>query len=83
MLLGASKTKLLAKIENSNSMEIYESILKMTDGIVIDRGYLAAEVELDIVPVAQKKMIAMVRKLIIHFDCVYLGQCCRQTYFNS
>ncbi|KAJ1564448.1 hypothetical protein HK096_007934 [Nowakowskiella sp. JEL0078] len=39
LLLGNSKSKLLAKIENEKSMENFESILKRADGIVIDRGY--------------------------------------------
>ncbi|KAJ3046742.1 hypothetical protein HK097_000584 [Rhizophlyctis rosea] len=56
-LLGNSKVKLLAKIENKRGMENYDSILNITDGIVIDRGYLGAEVDVELVTVAQKKMI--------------------------
>jgi pyruvate kinase len=46
MILGNSKVKLLAIIENEGGIENYESILGMSDGIVIDRGYLGVEVEL-------------------------------------
>jgi pyruvate kinase len=46
MILGNSKVKLLAIIENQGGIENYESILSMSDGIVIDRGYLGVEVEL-------------------------------------
>lgn len=46
MILGNSKVKLLSIIENQPGIENYESILKMSDGIVIDRGYLGVEVEL-------------------------------------
>ncbi|KAJ3109099.1 hypothetical protein HDU97_009217 [Phlyctochytrium planicorne] len=57
MLLGNSKIKLLAKIENKRGMDNYESILKLADGIVVDRGYLGAEVDVELVTMAQKKMI--------------------------
>ncbi|KAJ2999713.1 hypothetical protein HDV02_001956 [Globomyces sp. JEL0801] len=59
MLLGNSSIKILAKIENKKGMDNFESILKMADGIIIDRGYLGAEVELELVVIAQKKMINM------------------------
>ena len=38
-------------------MDNFDSILKIADGIIIDRGYLGAEIELEVVVVAQKKMI--------------------------
>lgn len=41
-------------------MDNFEPILKMADAIVIDRGYLGAEVDVEIVCIAQKKMIALV-----------------------
>ncbi|KAI9099745.1 pyruvate kinase [Phlyctochytrium arcticum] len=59
LLLGNHKVKLLAKIENKRGMDNFESILKMADGIVIDRGYLGAEVDVELVTIAQKKMISM------------------------
>lgn len=58
LLLGNSKIKLLAKIENRRGMDNFESILKLADGIVIDRGYLGAEVEIEEVTISQKRMIA-------------------------
>ncbi|KAJ3195436.1 hypothetical protein HK101_000208 [Irineochytrium annulatum] len=57
MLLGNSKIKLLAKIENQRGMDNFESILGLADGIVIDRGYLGAEVDVELVTMAQKRMI--------------------------
>ena len=57
LLLGSSKMKLLAKIENQQGMDNFEKILAVSDGIVIDRGYLGAEIDLELVTVAQKKMI--------------------------
>lgn len=40
-------------------MDNFESILKMTDGVVFDRGYLGSEVDVDVVVIGQKKMIAL------------------------
>ncbi|KAJ3223526.1 hypothetical protein HK099_001004 [Clydaea vesicula] len=58
LLLGDSKIRLIAKIENSRGVTNFSSILSMADLIVIDRGYLGAELDAEFVPVAQKKMIA-------------------------
>lgn len=55
--MGNSKIKILAKIENKRGMDNYDQILRIADGIIIDRGYLGAEVDLEVVVVAQKKMI--------------------------
>ncbi|KAL2919823.1 Pyruvate kinase [Polyrhizophydium stewartii] len=59
MLLGNSQIKMLAKIENQRALSNFESILRVADGIVIDRGYLGSEVDVDIIAIAQKKMVAM------------------------
>ncbi|KAI8809077.1 pyruvate kinase [Cladochytrium replicatum] len=59
MLIGNAKVKLLAKIENESGMENFESILRLADGVVIDRGYLGAEVDVESVTINQKKMIAL------------------------
>ncbi|KAJ3411820.1 hypothetical protein HDV05_001662 [Chytridiales sp. JEL 0842] len=59
MLLGNTKIKLLAKIENKAGLENFEDILRLADGVVIDRGYLGAEVEVEYVTMAQKRMILM------------------------
>ncbi|KAI9207115.1 pyruvate kinase [Polychytrium aggregatum] len=57
ILLGNSKVKLLAKIENERGMQSYKQILNFADGIVIDRGYLGCEVGIEIVTTSQKEMI--------------------------
>lgn len=49
---------MLAKIENKRGMDNFESILRMSDGIVLDRGYLGSEVDVDVVVIGQKRMIA-------------------------
>ncbi|KAH6572355.1 hypothetical protein BASA50_005595 [Batrachochytrium salamandrivorans] len=59
MILGNSNIKMLAKIENKRAMNNFESILMVADGIVIDRGYLGAEVDVDVISIAQKKMVAL------------------------
>lgn len=43
-------------------MNNYEFILKIADGIIIDRGYLGAEIDLEVVVVSQKKMINMANR---------------------
>ncbi|KAI8805299.1 pyruvate kinase [Cladochytrium replicatum] len=57
--LNRFHVKLLAKIENESGMENFESILRLADGLVIDRGYLGAEVDVESVTINQKKMIAL------------------------
>ncbi|KAI9335322.1 pyruvate kinase [Obelidium mucronatum] len=59
LLLGNSKTKVLAKIENKSGLENFEDILRTADGVVIDRGYLGAEVDVEVVTMEQKRMIMM------------------------
>jgi pyruvate kinase len=62
MLLGNTKIKLLAKIENKAGLDNFEGILKLADGVVIDRGYLGAELDVEYVTMAQKRMILVVSK---------------------
>jgi pyruvate kinase len=49
----------------------FEPILKMADAIVIDRGYLGAEVDVEIVCIAQKKMIALVCFFYVFIVVIY------------
>ncbi len=51
--------QLVAKIENRSGLDNFAGILKMADVVVIDRGYLGAEVESEVIAIAQKKMIAL------------------------
>ncbi|KAJ3113132.1 hypothetical protein HK100_002089 [Physocladia obscura] len=57
--LGNSKTKVLAKIENKKGLENFEDILRTADGVVIDRGYLGCEIDVETVTMEQKRMIMM------------------------
>ncbi|KAJ3289482.1 pyruvate kinase [Rhizoclosmatium globosum] len=59
LLLGNSKTKVFAKIENKRGLENFEDILRTADGVVIDRGYLGCEIDVEIVTMEQKRMIMM------------------------
>lgn len=55
--LGATKTKLIAKIENQEGVKNFESILREVDGILVARGDLGIELPITTIPVIQKNMI--------------------------
>ena len=48
----------IAKIERSEAVRNIDSILKVTDGIMVARGDLGVEVPIESVPVIQKRLIA-------------------------
>lgn len=52
-----SKMRVLAKIENREGIENFDSIVQVSDGIMIARGDLGVEVPLSEVPRLQKMMI--------------------------
>jgi pyruvate kinase len=55
--LGAADTPVIAKIEKPQGVANIDEILAVTDGIMVARGDLGVEMELEQVPVVQKELI--------------------------
>jgi pyruvate kinase len=72
ILVGlGSKAQIIAKIETKKAIasdEVMEEIVQATDGIMIARGDMATEAGAEVVPIVQRKLIALCRqhcKLVI------------------
>ena len=61
---GGSKAHIIAKIETKAAIreEIMEEIVKEADGIMVARGDLAVEAGAEVVPIVQRKLLALCRK---------------------
>lgn len=59
MLIGLKNehTQIIAKIENRSSIEDIESIINVSDGIMIARGDLGIELDLEELPSIQKRLV--------------------------
>lgn len=56
------KAGVIAKIETRRAVENFEEILKVVDGVMVARGDLGIEVEIEKVPYLQKEMIRKCRQ---------------------
>ncbi|UTX51529.1 pyruvate kinase [Candidatus Saccharibacteria bacterium TM7i] len=64
LVAGGSKAQIVAKIETKAAIkdDVLEEIVKATDGIMVARGDLAVEAGAEIVPIVQRRLIALCRK---------------------
>lgn len=56
---GGERIKILSKIENTEGIENFDEILKLSDGIMIARGDMGVEVDFEKLPGIQKKFIKL------------------------
>jgi pyruvate kinase len=56
---GNEKIQIVAKIENQEGVDNLREILNVSDGVMVARGDLGVEVSLALVPIYQKKIIAV------------------------
>jgi len=61
-LIGQSDAKIIAKIENRQGVNNFDEILKETDAVMIARGDMGVEMDLEEVPLIQKQLIYKCRK---------------------
>ncbi|MFZ1250057.1 MAG: pyruvate kinase [Candidatus Microsaccharimonas sp.] len=64
LVAGGSQAQIIAKIETKAAVkdDVMEEIVKATDGIMVARGDLAVEAGAEIVPIVQRKLLALCRK---------------------
>jgi pyruvate kinase len=55
--LGGREIDLIAKIEKAQAVEALESILEVSDGVMVARGDLGVELSPESVPIAQKRIL--------------------------
>jgi len=64
LVAGGSNAQIIAKIETKAAIkeDVLEKIVKATDGIMVARGDLAVEAGAELVPIVQRRLIALCRK---------------------
>jgi pyruvate kinase len=64
LVAGGSDAQIVAKIETKAAIEpdVMEEIVKASDGIMVARGDLAVEAGAEIVPIVQRRLLALCRK---------------------
>lgn len=60
---GREDLQIICKIENQLGLDNLEEILEVSDGIMVARGDLGAEVPSESLPIIQKKMVSTCRRL--------------------
>jgi len=64
LVAGGSRAQIIAKIETKAAIkdDVMEEIVKATDGVMVARGDLAVEAGAEVVPIVQRKLIALCRR---------------------
>ncbi len=64
LVAGGSNAQIIAKIETKAAIkpDVMEAIVKASDGIMVARGDLAVEAGAEIVPIVQRRLLALCRK---------------------
>lgn len=61
--LGSPKIEIISKIENQEALDNIDSIIEVSDGIMVARGDLGVEVATEKVPVYQKQIIKKANRM--------------------
>ena len=67
----ASNTEIIAKVENQEGVEKLEEIVQEADGVMVARGDLGIEVELEEVPQIQRRIAFLCAKYGKRSNCCY------------
>jgi len=59
---GGKNIKIISKIESTEGIENFDSILEVTDGVMVARGDMGVEIPMQDVPVVQKEIIKKCNK---------------------
>ncbi len=64
LVAGGSKAHIISKIETKAAIKdgMLEEIVKVSDGVMVARGDLAVEAGAEVVPIVQRRIIALCRK---------------------